>query len=56
MWKWVAIIFVVFTVAGSFQKSGNPVVSGVADLAILITVLLAYRSWRKNKKTIGESK
>jgi len=56
MWKWIAIFFVVFTVAGAFQKSGNPIVSGVADLAILVTILLAYRAWRSHKKAIGESK
>lgn len=55
MWKWIAIIFVVIPVAGAFQKSGNPVVSGVADLVILMTFLLAYRAWRKHKKK-GEPK
>lgn len=50
MWKWVAIIFVVFTVAGAFQKSSNPFISGAADIAVLVTVYAAYRSWRNYKE------
>ena len=50
MWKWLAIFFVVFTLAGAFQKSGNPVISGAADLAVLVTILLAYRAWKRQKE------
>jgi len=50
MWKWGAIIFVMFTVAGAFQKSSNPFISGAADIAVLVTVYAAYRSWQSYKK------
>ena len=49
MWKWIAIFLVVSVVAGAFQKSGNPVLEGVGDLAILVTILFAYRAWRRQK-------
>jgi protein-S-isoprenylcysteine O-methyltransferase Ste14 len=50
MWKWVAILLVVGVFANAFQKSGNPILEIIGDISVLLTILFAYKAWRKNKK------
>ncbi|MHB1025128.1 MAG: hypothetical protein ACYC24_05390 [Desulfobacteria bacterium] len=50
MWKWVISYLFVCVVAGVFQRSNDPTISGVASLVILIGFFLVIRKWRQHNK------